>query len=135
MHSILLVEDSRFLRVATEKALVRAGFNVMSASDGEEALRMARATVPDLVLLDMLLPKVGGPDVLQALRSNALTASVPIVVLSSLPQSNEDKLLKAGATAYFEKSKMELDQNAESLIQIVKRMLPCVAQKRVPVHD
>jgi DNA-binding response OmpR family regulator len=135
VHSILLVEDSRFLRVATEKALVRAGFNVMSASDGEEALRMARATVPDLVLLDMLLPKVGGPDVLQALRSNALTASVPIVVLSSLPQSNEDKLLKAGATAYFEKSKMELDQNAESLIQIVKRMLPCVAQKRVPVHD
>jgi DNA-binding response OmpR family regulator len=135
VHSILLVEDSRFLRVATEKALVRAGFNVMSASDGEEALRMARATVPDLVLLDLLLPKVGGPDVLQALRSNALTASVPIVVLSSLPQSNEDKLLKAGATAYFEKSKMELDQNAESLIQIVKRMLPCVAQKRVPVHD
>src|SRR5437016_4325680 len=97
VSSILLVEDSRFLRVTTEKALVRAGYSVMSASDGEEALRMAVSATPDLILLDMLLPKLGGPEVLRALRDNPITAHVPVIVLSSLPQKNEAKLLKAGA--------------------------------------
>jgi CheY-like chemotaxis protein len=103
----------------------------MSASDGEEALRMAYAMAPDLILLDMLLPKLGGPEVLHALRNNPLTALVPVIVLSSLSQKNEAKLLKEGATAYFEKSKMELDQTAESLLQIVRRMLRHVTEKQV----
>jgi CheY-like chemotaxis protein len=135
VKSILLVEDSRFLRVATEKALVRAGYSVMSASDGEEALRMAYATTPDLILLDMLLPKLGGPEVLHALRDNPLTSLVPVIVLSSLPQKNEAKLLKEGATAYVEKSKMEFDQSAESLLQIVRRMLHSTAEKQVLSKD
>jgi CheY-like chemotaxis protein len=130
VKSILLVEDSRFLRIATEKELVRAGYNVLSAGDGEEALRIAYANTPDLILLDMLLPKMGGPEVLHALRNNPVTASVPVIVLSSLPQKNEAKLLKEGATAYFEKSKMEFDQNAESLLQIVKRMLHRVVEEQ-----
>lgn len=128
MKSILLVEDSRFLRLATEKALIRAGYAVMSACDGEEAVRMACETAPDLILLDMLLPKMGGHEVLYALRNNPLTAFVPVIVLSSLAQKNETKLMKAGATAYLEKSKLELDHNAESLLQIVKRMLYCVTE-------
>jgi CheY-like chemotaxis protein len=121
VKSILLVEDSRFLRVASERALLRAGYSVMTAGDGEEALRMAHERVPDLILLDMLLPKLGGPQVLHALRNNPLTALVPIIVLSSLPQKNEEKLRKEGATAYFEKSKLELGGNSEPLVQIVKR--------------
>jgi CheY-like chemotaxis protein len=131
VKSILLVEDSRFLRVATERELVRAGYNVMSAGDGEEALRMAYAKTPDLVLLDMLLPKIGGPEVLRALRNNPVTALVPVIVLSSLPQKNEAKLLKEGATAYFEKSKLELGHNVSSLLQIVKRMLHCTVEEQV----
>ena len=131
MKSILLVEDSRFLRTATERELVRAGFKVMSAGDGEEALRMAYAKTPDLVLLDILLPKMGGPEVLRALRKNPVTALVPVIVLSSLAQKNEAKLLKEGATAYFEKSKMELDQNAGSLLQIVKRALDTLVGETV----
>ena len=132
MKSILLVEDSRFLRVVTEKALARAGYSVMCAHDGEEALRMAFDATPDLILLDMLLPKLGGEEVLLALRKNALTVHVPIVVLSSLSQKNKTKLLEAGATAYFEKSKMELDQNAESLLQVLKGMLQCVGEEASP---
>jgi CheY-like chemotaxis protein len=123
MKSILLVEDSRFLRLANEKALVRAGYSVVTASDGEEALRIAYVRPPDLILLDMLLPKLGGAQVLYALRNNALTALIPVIVLSSLPQTNENKLKKEGATAYFEKSKLELDQHSESLVHIVKRTL------------
>jgi CheY-like chemotaxis protein len=123
MKSILLVEDSRFLRLANEKALVRAGYSVVTASDGEDALRIAYVRPPDLILLDMLLPKLGGAQVLYALRNNALTALIPVIVLSSLPQTNENKLKKEGATAYFEKSKLELDQHSESLVHIVKRTL------------
>ncbi|HLW89190.1 MAG TPA: response regulator [Terriglobales bacterium] len=123
MKSILLVDDSKFMRRVNEKALVRAGYDVVTAGDGEEALRTAHARVPDLILLDMLLPKLGGQDVLHALKSDPLTASIPVVVLSSLPEKNAARLVKEGATAYLEKSRLDLDRNAESLLQIVKKVL------------
>jgi CheY-like chemotaxis protein len=120
---ILLVDDSRFQRMANERALSRAGYNVVTASDGEEALLVAQVRIPDLILLDMLLPKLGGGEVLRALKGNPLTATIPVIVLSSLPQTNEVKLIKAGATAYFEKSKMQQDQSSEALLHIVKTTL------------
>ncbi len=123
MKSILLVDDSRFMRMANERSLARAGYSVVTASDGEEALRTARSRVPDLILLDMLLPKLGGPEVLRALRKDPVTASIPVIVLSSLPQTNEAKLMQEGATAYFEKSKLELGLNSELLVYIVKKTL------------
>jgi CheY-like chemotaxis protein len=119
--------------MANEKALARAGYAVVTASDGEEALRIAGARIPDLILLDMLLPKLGGEEVLHSLRKNPVTASIPVIVMSSLPQKNEAKLMKAGATAYIEKSKMELDQNAESLLGIVKKTLDLSAVLEVEV--
>jgi CheY-like chemotaxis protein len=123
MKSILLVEDSRLFRLANEKALVKAGYTVVTASDGEEGLRIAYARLPDLIVLDMLLPKLGGVQVLHALRNNPLTALIPVIVLSSLPQKNEIKLKKEGATAYFEKSQLDLGQHPESLINAVKKTL------------
>ncbi len=111
------------MRRANEMALARAGYDVVTASDGEEGLRIAHSRSPDLILLDMLLPKLGGQEVLQALRTDPVTASIPVVVLSSLPQKNAAKLMKEGATAYIEKSKLDLDHTAESLLQIVKKAL------------
>jgi DNA-binding response OmpR family regulator len=61
--NILIIDDSRFLRMANERALTRVGHNVVCASDGEEGLRLALERKPDLVVLDMPLPKVSGPDV------------------------------------------------------------------------
>ena len=129
LKSILLVEDSRFLRRAIEQVLVRAGYKVLTAGDGEEALRIAYSRIPHLIVLDMLLPKLGGPEVLQALKGSALTAHIPVIVLSSLSQKNEAKLKQAGAVAYFEKSKLELDQHSASLLQIVKRTLDSIADR------
>jgi len=130
---ILLVDDSRFMRMANEKALAKAGYTVFTASDGEEALVIARARIPDLILLDMLLPKLGGLEVLQELKKGALTAAIPVIVMSSLPQKNEAKLMKAGATAYIEKSTMELDRRSESLLNIVKTTLDGVPVPEIEV--
>lgn len=123
MKTILVVEDSRFLRLTTETTLARAGYKVVTACDGEEALQVAAKTAPDLVLLDMLLPKLSGPEVLRSLRTTPLTAAVPVVVLSGLPQRNEGKLKRDGATAYFDKANLGSNQNYDSLLKIVRELL------------
>ena len=99
--NILIVEDSRFLRLANERALSKAGHNVISASDGEEGLRLAVERNPDLIILDMLLPKMSGPDVLRAIRANPLIGKTPVMVLTSLPQANEEKLPERGRNRIF----------------------------------
>jgi CheY-like chemotaxis protein len=116
---ILLVDDSKFQRIASERLLAKSGYLVITAADGEEALRLAVARNPDLVLLDMLLPKLSGPDVLKALKANPDTAKIPVVVLTSLAQKNEAKLIKDGATAYFEKSKLDLNQDSGAFLRVV----------------
>lgn len=123
MQSILLVEDSKFLRMASERTLARAGYIVVSTDDGEHALQMARESHPDLILLDMLLPSLGGPEVLRALKKDPITAQIPVIVLSSLSQKNEARLRKEGAVAYFEKSRLGLDTDSQSLIQVVTEAL------------
>ena len=80
---ILLVEDSKFLRLATGRALAHAGYEMTFAGDGDEALLMAGENLPDLILLDMMLPKMSGPDVLKALKKEPVTAAIPVVVLST----------------------------------------------------
>jgi len=120
---VLLVEDSKFLRMATERALTNAGYLVSTASDGEEALRVANDQLPDIILLDMMLPKISGPNVLKALKENPATMHIPVIVLTSLSQKNEEKLLSEGAAAYFEKSALALDQNSSRLSETVETVL------------
>jgi len=117
---ILLVDDSRFLRMAYERVLLKAGYQVAAVSDGEEAVRLAEERPPDLILLDMLLPKMSGPDVLRTLRRGADTAQIPVVVLSSLPQSNEQKLRADGATLYCQKSALDLENAPENLVRVIE---------------
>lgn len=123
MKTVLIVDDSKFLRLAAERALIRAGFKVCTARDGEEALRMVSSHGLDLIVLDMLLPKLAGLEVLKSLRQNPVTALTPVIVLSSEAQKNEAKLLKEGATAYFEKSKLCLDKNSDAFLKIVRQMI------------
>ena len=120
---VLLVEDSKFLRMANEHALSRAGYLVSTAADGEEALRVAQDNLPDVILLDMLLPKISGPEVLKALKVNPATMNIPVIVLTSLSQKNEEKLLHEGAAAYFEKSALQLDKSSDLLAAVVATVL------------
>jgi len=120
---VLLVDDSKFLRMANERALARAGYQVTTAADGEEALRVANDQLPDIILLDMMLPKISGPEVLKALKANPATMDIPVIVLTSLSQMNEEKLLSEGAAAYFEKSTLELDKNSDRLAATIETVL------------
>ena len=132
-HSkVLLVEDSKFLRMANERALSKAGFVVSTAGDGEEALKVANDKLPDIILLDMMLPKISGTEVLKALKANPATMHIPVIVLTSLSQVNEGKLLEAGAAAYLEKSALDLDKGSDRLALTIETALGRANAKKCP---
>lgn len=108
---VLLVEDDRFLRRACEASLRQRGFTVMAAADGEEGLRLARAEAPDLVLLDLLMPKLSGVDVLRALKADEATRGIPVLVLSnSSRQQDIDEITRLGAVGYLVKANLSLQE-------------------------
>ena len=125
MLNVLLVEDNKLTRMVTERLLAKAGYRVVSASDGEEALEMARQDRPDVVLLDMMLPKLSGPEVLRTLKANVETATVPVVVLTGLSQKNEGRLLEDGAAAFVEKS--DALDHPELLLSVIRQTLRTAA--------
>lgn len=102
MPSILLVEDDQTIRLTVEFALTKAGYAVTTAADGERALECAETANPDLVLLDLMLPKVSGLEVARTLR--ARNDDVPIIMLTALDRE-QDKIrgLDAGADDYITK--------------------------------
>ncbi len=102
---VLYIEDERFFGETLEKVLVTAGYSVQLAHDGDEGLKVAREWKPDLVLLDLLLPKTEGFEVLRQLKADLGTKQMPIIVLSNL--SSEDDVKKAtelGALHFFVKA-------------------------------
>jgi CheY-like chemotaxis protein len=123
MTKILLVDDSKFLRMATERALARVGYTVITASDGGDALQVARKENPDVILLDMLLPGMTGPQVLKALKNDPATAGIPVVAFTGLSQRNAERLQKDGACAFLEKSALRLDKGSETLLSSLAGIL------------
>ena len=117
---ILLVEDDRFLRKAAETTLKQQGYTVITAADGEEALRVAHSAPPDLILLDVIMPKLNGFQVLDALKKDPTTAHIPVIILSNLGQDRDvQQAMEAGATAYFIKADLSL----QALVQRVGETL------------
>lgn len=118
---ILVVDDNAHLQLAYKKRLTFAGYKVQLASDGEEGLRLALETAPDVIMLDMLMPKLGGVEVLRALKRDPMAARIPVIAVSSLPQSNESKLQEEGAVSYLQKS--DLDDSGALLQAIAHALL------------
>jgi CheY-like chemotaxis protein len=123
MIKILLVEDSKFQRISTERALSRAGYEMSSAADGTEALRMARATMPDLILLDLLLPKMGGLEVLKALKADPITKTIAVIVMTGMSEKNAHRLQDDGAFAFLEKSSLEPEKGPEKLLASLRELI------------
>ncbi|MGA2964073.1 MAG: response regulator [Candidatus Korobacteraceae bacterium] len=129
MATVLLVDDSVVIRQGLGRALEESGFEVLFAVDGEQALEIARRTSPDLILLDLFLPKLSGWDVIKALKNLPLTSRTPVIVLTSLTQS-EAKLGQADVSAFFEKSKLDLVRGSEELIQVVGNTLRAAVRRQ-----
>jgi CheY-like chemotaxis protein len=138
---ILLIEDSKTIRRENESALQNAGYEVICAEDGESALQMAQEQHPDLVLLDMILPKMSGPEVLKHLKSEPATAEIPVVVLSSLSEKNRKKLLEEGAEEYLEKNALMPGKGINLLPNKLENVICRINRRRgiafssVPLHD
>ncbi|HEX2296692.1 MAG TPA: response regulator [Actinomycetota bacterium] len=81
---VLVAEDDFNVRLTLEIVLEDAGFEILLAADGEEALRAARESAPDVILLDQVMPKLDGKQVLHALRQDEATRDIPVLVLSGM---------------------------------------------------
>jgi CheY-like chemotaxis protein len=96
---------------------------VVCAEDGLQAIELAGKERPHLILLDMLLPKMGGQEVLAALKSDPATACIAVVACTGLSQKNEARLKKDGVCAFLDKSALELDKGSEKLLEAVAAIL------------
>ncbi len=118
--NILVVEDDRFLRRACETSLRQRGYAVRSAADGEEGLAMALAEPPDLVLLDLLMPKMTGVEVLRALRGGEATRDLKVLVLSNSSREQDMvEMERLGVSGYWVKANLSL----QDLGDLVGRIL------------
>jgi DNA-binding response OmpR family regulator len=119
---ILIVEDDRVLRRACEAGLRKRGYDVVSAADGEEGLALATSQTFDLVLLDMLMPRMSGLDMLRELRRRAPEYDVPILVLSNSSRPG-DRLdaQELGAAGYMVKASLSLDHLAGLVTSLTAR--------------
>jgi CheY-like chemotaxis protein len=122
-REILLIEDSKLMRVAVQRALIEAGYTVHTANHGEAGLRTARETQPDLIVLDLVLPTISGLDVLKALKRDAITKSIPVIVLAALSEPTKEEALNEGATACVENSDKLLENDCVALIHTVTQVV------------
>ena len=130
--TVLLVEDSKVQKLAIEKILIAGGYLVLLAPDGDEGLSLAREAKPDLMLLDLILPKLSGFEVLQTMKRDPATAAIPVIVLSSLSQENEAEMKRQGAIAYFEKSRLANGVRGETeLIELIEETLRQIQGARI----
>lgn len=108
---IVVADDDRMFRKVAETTLRRLGYAVATASDGEEALQLIRSERPDMIVLDLIMPKLQGFDVLTILKQDALTSAIPVIVLSSLTQEQDkQEALDLGAVAYFNKTTFSMSE-------------------------
>jgi two-component system, OmpR family, phosphate regulon response regulator PhoB len=118
---VLIIEDDKLLRKACEAGLQKRGLEVLTASDGEEGIRQAQAGSPDLILLDMLMPKLSGMETLAALKKDEQTRHIPVVILSnSSMDTTMQKANDLGAAGYLVKASLSLQQLGDQVIAFLE---------------
>jgi len=110
MYKILIIEDESALQKTLGDFLGEKGYEITSALDGELGLALAKEKNPDLILLDLILPKINGFDVLKQLKEDEKTKSIPVIVLTNLEEMSDiDKVIGLGATTYLVKTEYKLE--------------------------
>ncbi len=119
--TILLAEDDNFVGRAYKDGLLRAGWRVITAMDGNEAVKKAKNLEPDLILLDLVMPAKSGFEVLEELRADNAFKDIPIIVLSNLSQETDvEKAMQAGATDFLIKNQLSMKQVIERIRQYLR---------------
>lgn len=120
MKKILIAEDDKFLANAYRLKLTKAGFDVQIVGDGAELLTTLETFVPDLILLDLVMPVMDGFSTLENLRSNPKYKSITVIVASNLGQKEDiDRATNLGATDFVVKSDISLNMLIEKINKLI----------------
>ncbi len=121
MKTILFIEDEPTIQKSISRFLEEEGYQVKSALDGDIGLKTAKKIQPDLILLDLILPKKDGFEVLKELKKEEATKNIPVIALTNLEESaNIEKVLSLGAAAYLIKANYSLEEITEKIKQILE---------------
>lgn len=116
MKKILFIEDEPALQRAIGKILADGGYVTLPALDGETGVQLAMKEIPDLILLDLILPKKDGFEVIKELKSSVETAHIPIIILSNLEAGHDvERAVALGATTYLIKTNYTLEEVLEKV--------------------
>ena len=118
---ILIIEDEKTLQNALSEYLKQENFDIINALDGELGVRLAVSEKPDLIILDIILPKKDGFQVLDEVKTNEKTKDIPVILLTNL-ESMEDiqKAFDKGATTYLVKSEYKLEDIVKKINETLK---------------
>jgi len=118
--TVLVIEDDTLLKDMLGQQLTKEGWQVLHATEGVQALKLAKDEHPDIVLLDLLLPGMSGFEVLTALKADATTKDISVIILSNLGQQEDiDKGMKLGASDFMIKSNFTLDEVSAKIKEFV----------------
>lgn len=120
MSKILIIEDDDFLRSLAVTKLEKEGFTVSMAANGQEGLSLVQSVMPDLLILDLMLPIMSGFDVLEKMKSDDATKHIKVIVFSNLGEESDiKKCLDMGANDYLVKANFTLDELVEKIKGLV----------------
>jgi len=119
-RTILYIEDNEYNRKIVRQLLARTSYRLVEANDGESGVAMAQQEIPELILMDVQLPKMSGLDATRALKSDPRTSHIPIIVITSFALSGDrEKAAIAGADNYLAKP-----YSPRELLALVRQYLP-----------
>jgi len=122
MKTILFIEDEPTIQKTISRYLEEEGYEVKNALDGEIGLETAKKIRPDLILLDLILPKKDGFEVLKELKRDETTKNIPVITLTNLEEGeNIEKVLSLGAAAYLIKANYELEEIVKKIKQVLNQ--------------
>ena len=122
LKKILIIEDDKFLARMLGRMLESHNYDIIMAGTGKEGLLKAASQLPDLVLLDIMLPDIDGFDVLETIKNEAATQKTPVIILSNLGQAEDREQGSAlGAADYLVKSDLSLDQVVTKVRQYISK--------------
>jgi len=121
MKTILFIEDESALQKTFGDIFKSEGYKIISALDGETGLKLAKSEKPDLILLDLILPKLHGFELLKILKADEETKSIPVIVLTNLEGMGDiEKALELGASTYLVKANYSLEEVVEKIKTVLE---------------